>query len=737
MVRPSAARAPWPTATLLFWGVVALLLVVPVQMGLAYLHAGGFIWRGLLASLGLVGLLVALSALAPRARLAWGTVVGILVIALFFLRMLFFGLTRFSGRAFDAGFFLSLQGESVDVAWNQYFYLFALFGLGALVLLAGFIFAARWLRTPRPLAAGILALLSLAAIAAGYRTTPVWQLASAVQHWYAPKVLTLPPSRLAMWKQSPLININLVPKQALHATAASPPKNLILLYIESGGVAMAPARQYPGLMRNMQRLIAEHGYVPHIHASSYVTIEGLVNTQCGTLFPFAQGSDSMAGFDHMLDEMPCLGDVLAAAGYRQSYLGGSGKSFAGKGRFLELHGYDKVMGIRDWAKQGLYQRPDTWGLSDADLFKQSFAELKRLKASGHPWNLTLLTIGSHLPGFFYKECTPYGDGSKRFLNAVHCSDELIGRWVAKLKADGWLDNAILVITGDHQIFPNPLMKQLFGDEAVADHRLPFVVIGHDLPQPKQHDGAGFDIAPTLLDLLGVRSNARFALGRSLLRDDRSLPYYPSRYIDILGEQRYGAGDDFHCDPGNTTRIPGAQPPSRCERAELDTILEGQAAAYSAPPPQMRCNAAEPLLVRVPTAAGAPLEVRLTGSEQAGRFTWSERHVTPEKPGLYLLTLDAQGKLLDRQYAPPDAIAKTFAEQPEFAGAALLLVWRPGDGKPPVALPGWVRALGAGDGGGAWLFALPGTAAPALVEHVPRGQTLSLPPQRCRDLLAGP
>ncbi|MDN5924352.1 MAG: sulfatase-like hydrolase/transferase, partial [Xanthomonadales bacterium] len=400
-----------------------------------------------------------------------------------------------------------------------------------------------------------------------------------------------------------------------------------------------------------------------------------------------------------------------------------------------MHGYDKVMGIQQWATLGLYQRPGTWGLSDVDLFQQSFAELKRLKASGQPWNLTLLTIGSHLPGFFYKECSRYGDGSKRFLNAVHCSDELIGRWVAKLKADGWLDdNTILVITGDHQIFPSPLMKRLFGDAAVANHRLPFIVIGKNLPQPVLHDGAGYDIAPTVLDLLGVNSNARFALGRSLLRDDRTLDYYPSRYIDMLGEQRYSASNDFHCDPTNTTRIPGAQPPSHCERIELDTILAAQAAAYSAPLPQMRCSSREPLNVRVPRNADAGLEIQISGSEQAGRFTWNERHVAADKPGLYLLTLDAHGVLLDRRYAPPDKIAKAFASEPHWSGAVLVVAWRPDPAKPADPLPDWLHALGVDDHGGAWLYALHGNAPPVLLQHVAVQLTLAVSASTCSQLI---
>lgn len=733
-----ATKSPNRRYAALLWVGITVLFVLPAQFGLYWLNGNAPNLQGLLAGIGIVGLLIASSALARPARLTWGLLAGFVVLALFFVRMLFFGLVNFSGKGFGPDFFISLQLESVRVAWDQYFYLFVMFGVGAALLLTGFMLVARRLWTPRPGLAIGTAIVSVLLIASGYSATPVWQLASAANDWYAPKKLqALPPARHAMWEKSLLLNVNLVAKQVLRAQAANPPKNLILLYIESGGVAMAPASQYPGLMPNMKRLIADQSLVKHIHASSYVTIEGLVNTECGTLFPFAHENDSMAGFDHMMDQMPCLGDVLAAAGYQQSYLGGSGKSFAGKGRFLETHGYNKVMGLHDWAKLDIHQRPDTWGVSDVDLFKQSFLELKRLKASGQPFNLTMLTIGSHLPGFFYKECTRYGDGSKRFLNAVHCSDELIGRWVKKLRADGWLDsNTILAITGDHQLFPNPLMKSLFGATAVEDHRLPFIVIGKDLPKPALQDGAGYDIAPTLLDLLGIKTNARFALGRSLMRNDRQLDYYPSRFLDMLGESTYIAKRDFDCSKNNNTRVPGAQPLSVCERKELDALLQAQAQAYSAPLTRLRCDGINPLQMDVPVSADAPMRLIISGDEQAGRFTWQQRHREPSQPGLYLLTLDGHGKLLERKFAPPEDVVKTFATQPPMPQAnALLVAWRPGE--KPVVLPAWLHHMGVTDGGGGWLFVRSAAGNAVLEQQVPLGTTLTVDRQQCKSLLAAP
>lgn len=717
--------------TFFFWLAVLLILALPVRCGLAYLQDGAFSWRGPLADAGTMGLLAASSWLMSRSRSLWIWAASLLLLLMFLLHMVFFGVARFSGRGFDSGFFLSLQADSIGVAWHQYRYLFVLFGLGALALGTILAVCAKRMRVPTGSVALLLALVSSGALAISYQSTPEWLLASGIRAWYAPVELKLPAARLAAWRKSPLVNLNLVSKQSVEALAATPPKNLIMLYVESGGVALAPADQYPGLMPNMKRLVAQYGLVPHIHASSYVTIEGLVNTQCGTLLPFGHGHDETSVFGNKVETMPCLADVLAKAGYRQTFLEGTERQFAGTGSFLKLHGYDKVIGIEDWSRMGLHPRPDTWGLSDVDLFKQSLVELERLKASGHPFNLTLFTIGSHVPGFMYRECKPYGDGSRQFLNAVHCTDQLVQQWIGQLRSGGWLnDNTLLVITGDHQIFPNPHMKQLFGGAAVADHRLPLIVIGKHA-KPELKDGAGYDIAPTVLDLLGVKTNARFALGRSLMRNDRTLPYYATRYGDMLGETRYTPYASHDCGVETGRRFPGMQTLNSCEREELRTVLQEMAAAYSSKPAQLRCNAAVPLRVMVPSNPHKELQLQMTDVNLAERFHPHGFSIEPNRPGLYLLQLDAYGSVVDQRFASPETAAQWPAASVS-THSAMVIVWRP-DGS-GASLPKWLTQWGMTGQGGVWVYRLDAKSGAQLLEHVSPDHALTLSAHACESLL---
>ncbi len=737
MTEPRRHHRHWHTSAL--WLIVALALFLPVQAGLWWLHGDLFSWANVAASTGIVCLFLASSWLLHHAPRLWAGLAALAVIVLIFLRLLFAGIVHFSGRGFDANLFINFNPEAMQVAWDQYRAWFLVFGLAIIAVVALFAWLGRRLWAPRASLAAGLGILGIILLASGHPASPGWQLYAAAHEWMTPKSIALASGRLDVWQKSPLVHVDLVSKQNLWARPGQPPKNLILLYIESGGLGFVDNPRQPGLMPTMHRLIEEHGFLPYIQASSYITVEGLTNSMCGTLLPFQHGSDTMAGFDNMVDQMPCLGDILHAAGYQQSYLGGSGKKFAGKGRFLAIHGYDKVMGLGDWRELGLDQRPGSWGLSDVDLFQQSLEELARLRASGKPFNLTMLTIGTHIPGFAYEECTPYDNGNDSFLNAVHCTDQLIGRWLDELRQRGWLDaNTIVAITGDHNFFPNPRMRHLFGDKATDQRRLPFVVIGKNLPQPVQQHGSGVDIAPTLLDLLGVTTNARFALGRSLLRDKHRLDYFPSRYIDTWNDQQWNFDDPFDCNPANHARIPGKQPLSRCERKELATILRKQARLLSAPPVQMNCAAIEPIAIHLPASNDGKLAVMVSGSPQAERFTWQQRHIEADRKGLFFMALDGKGRLLRREYAPVDQLDKKFADKPDLGNSALLLiVWLPGDDTSDKAahLPGWLVKAGASDRPGAWLFGVKNQTL-ALVTASKAGD-LQVTSTQCRSLLAPP
>ena len=647
----------------LAWLFVAVLLWLPVDLALEALDLERMRRRNLIASLGLVFLLFALAGLG-RARRYWGLLLVGLVCALT-VRMTYYGLIHFSGAGFTDEFFIHLEWQSFLVAFKEYAALMALAGLALVIVFLGGFFLRRRMLQLTPGQSAVMIVAGLVLLIPTRHVSPEWQLLRGWQAWNQPLVIDVDPRMKAAFQDLGLVETNLVPKNRLLARAPERPRNLILLYLESVGVNLAGRKDWPGLMPNFERLLQEHAWMDSIWTSSYITIEGITNTQCGTLFPFGRGSDSLAEGDGLAEQLPCLGDVLAAAGYHQVYMGGAGMGFAGKGHFLAAHGYDELLGLEYWREQGLRQRPGKWGLSDTELFDQSIEQIRRLQDKEQPFNLTLLTIGTHLPGYLYRECDAYPGGEARFLDALHCADQLLGRWLQRLEDENLLEDTLLVITADHHVFPNPDMRSLFGDD-VLDRRLPLIVIGEDVPAPVKSDGAGYDLAPTVLDLLGIEHNARFVLGRSLLRQSTRPDYFVKRYADIhAGSVARPEASD--CSEAQQDSI---HPPlNACERDQLMGLLSATLAVMSQMPDQVVCElAAYGNFASLPLDSEGAFHVEVGGQVQSHRFIFQGRPVDPGRRGVYALALDAEGSVIQRRFAPllePErALPKRLLDAPD-------------------------------------------------------------------------
>jgi len=671
--RPGEGNITW---TLALWAVLTALLALPVWLSQEHLLEPPPPWSILLGATGISAIVAALYGLL-RQSWAWWSLVALILLASW-LRGMHYGLVDFSGAGFTREVFIHAEWQSLVLVWEEYGRSLRKVLILLLLVSATLLAIRRTAVDSRRTFSAALLLSGVAAVGLAHRGLPEADLLRAWQQWNQPLVRTVDPAAIERLEATGLLTTTLPMKQQLSATLPPRPKNLVLLYLESVGVNLSEQPRWPGLMPNFHALKAEHGWVDHLWASSYITIEGLTNSMCGTLFPYVRGNDAMAEGGGLAENLACLGDILALAGYQQTYLGGAGMSFAGKGDFLTSHGYDSIRGLDYWREQGLDQRPGTWGLSDADLFDQSIETLRALQAAGEPFNMTLLTIGTHLPGYRYRECEAYAPAEDRFLQALHCTDQLLGQWVDRLKTEGLLEDTLLVITADHHVFPSPDMRALFGD-SVLDRRLPLIVVGDDLPAPAQAVGAGYDLAPTVLDLLGVQHDGAFALGRSLLRPAERPDYFVTRYLDVLDDQPSRNTEDA-CVAGETGLPP--LPLRRCDKGKLMDALSGIVAGLSAGERPVSCNPEVTSRVTLPVAANEPLELLFNERSEADRFIYQGRRSDPRKDGLFLLAFSEKGQLLTRRYFPANALATVKLDSVQKEMDRLVAVWRP-----PVGYPG--------------------------------------------------
>jgi phosphoglycerol transferase MdoB-like AlkP superfamily enzyme len=312
--------------------------------------------------------------------------------------------------------------------------------------------------------------------------------------------------------------------------AARPGRNLVFVYLESVERTYTDARRFPGLTPNIDRLRRQgldfSGFATFPGVT--YTIAGLFSSQCGAPFlinslfgddfgklGFVPNNDNTtAGSFH--PELACLGDVLHAAGYDQTFLSGVALSFANKDDFFRLHGFNRALG-----KPQIEARHDGklvsegWGLHDSDLFDETLDQYRRGQASGKPFSVMMSTVDTHPPrGYLLPGCDPYVAIRNDMLDAVHCSDQLLGRFIDKLSREpGWKDTLVVVMS-DHVSMRN-VASALYPPD---DQRQPLLFVLNagqgDRPVRMYH----MDIAPTVLALLGVHSNVRFMAGA-----DRSGP----------------------------------------------------------------------------------------------------------------------------------------------------------------------------------------------------------------------
>jgi hypothetical protein len=299
---------------------------------------------------------------------------------------------------------------------------------------------------------------------------------------------------------------------------AAPGKNVVWIYMESLERIYWDPEVFPGLTPNLDRLRKQgldfSGF--ETFAGANYTMAGLFASQCGVpLFTSAfAGLDTVAGnttdASTFHPKIACFGDVLHKAGYSQVYMGGAPIVFSNKGLFFRLHGYDEALGLQELEAEAGGRLPESgWGVYDNVLFKLALARYQKLAAARKPFNLTLLTLDTHPPdGRPSPGCPRYAASSNRMLQAVHCTDYLLGNFIDALSKQPDWKNTVVVIMSDHLMMRNDA-ESLFPKNYHRQPALLIVNAGEGVRRARMYH---MDISPTVLDAMGVRTNATFIAG---------------------------------------------------------------------------------------------------------------------------------------------------------------------------------------------------------------------------------
>jgi len=535
------------------------------------------------STLGLAMLLWGLVNLVHRGNIRLAGLIGaVLLILALFSRFILGFLYDFSGSGFSSDVFSHMNPAALKIAALEYDNQLAVMSL--LFLLVAY-FVIRLTRRQAPLSTLYsIAILPIAAglVYYGADGSPEMQLAQAYQHFSRGSEAEDTRSRALVREQSRELLKTIRPadglpidKPRLQATLPEKPLNLILIYLESFNETMSDNKLYPGLTPRIAELKERYHSFDQIHSSSYVTIEGIANSQCGTLMNMEYANSSLVTQKGRLSDLPCLADILHTAGYQQSFYGGAELIFAGKGAFLREHGYDEVNGWEHWDDLG-YERFGDWGLSDSTLFDEAYDAILQKHQKQQPFNVTLLTLGMHVPGFVYDDCPIYSEKEHElFLNATHCTDYLLGKFIDKLEKSGVLKDTVLLAQADHGIFLRPDIMKLFGKTVVDTRLLTLLAVPEtaeieDSKLGLHREGSNLDMVATLLDLLKIEHNSDFIFSQSHFNPQAENPYYLTRRQDFSNFKRI-RNDRFKCDDPERSG-PLALPLDHCDKNRaMETI----------------------------------------------------------------------------------------------------------------------------------------------------------------------
>ncbi len=560
----------------------------------------------------------------------------LLLVVIFVIRLTWFLVVDFSGEGFTDNFYAHINVQALHVAFREYSgkLLLALMLLTLTSVAIVLLQPKSSVKSRSAFATITVALLLFYFIP--YVSIEQQLLYNYLQFQDAIKPGKLSPADVIDLEQSGLVKLGGNEKSEIIATPGATKKNLILMYLESFHLAFTDDGPLPDLTPNINRLKREYGHHSNWLSSADQTMEAIISTQCGALISSPQGSNTFANTHSILPRLACLPDVLHEAGYYQVFFGGFDKHFSGKNLFFTEHGYDEVTGWEDWQQRGFANRDGYWGLSDEDLFEQATERIRAMVSTSteQPFNLTLLTLSTHPPGFSASSCTPYATNpnGSRLLEAIHCTDQLVGRFVRQMQSGQLLENTTLVIIGDHDIFNLPEVREHFPNLDV-DPRLLNIIIDPDLlfSYPEQVNVA-YDLAPTLLDILQVDHNTQFTWGISVFARRN---YHVSRRFRGPDTNKL----DFHVTANRECRQqqgPLTIPLDDCEHNRLLSLSDKYLYGFydeEVIQPGL-CNAEQDVQVEVGTQL-EPVSIRFMGAELANSFAHKGRPLVPTSPGFYL------------------------------------------------------------------------------------------------------
>lgn len=325
--------------------------------------------------------------------------------------------------------------------------------------------------------------------------------------------------REPVWKVSTESPDGLPSMEHLRARAAG--RNVVLIVLESVGARyLAPYGADSDPMPTLTKLSRESLLFENAYAVYPESIKGLVALQYA-VHPAIDTSPEQ----YRRTPTDALATVLARAGYRTGLFHSGRFEYLGMRSVIAGAGYHEMVDAADISGT----RESSFGVEETATVRRalSWVDGTRRDDASAPFFLTYMPVAGHHP-YDAPGQGPFAADELigAYRNAIHFADRAIGELIAGLRARGVWRNTLCVVVGDHgQAFGQhpgnfghtfylyeenvqvPLLMAIPG-ELTATLRVPGVT-------------SQVDVAPTILDLLGLRAPSGYE-GTSALGNDRRM-----------------------------------------------------------------------------------------------------------------------------------------------------------------------------------------------------------------------
>ncbi len=350
-------------------------------------------------------------------------------------------------------------------------------------------------------------------------------------------------------------------------------KNMIFIHAESiQGFTLDTYINGEPLTPTINKLAKEGLYFTNFYAQESVgTTSDTEFTLATSLMPASSGTVAINYWDRDYTTMQKL---LKQMGYYVFSMHGNNGSYWNRLNVHKSYGYDKFYNA---STDFVVDESIGLGLSDKSMFRQAIPMIKEINNKNSKWMGEFLMLTNHTPftdiervsdykvdfkykkyneqtGMYDEVSAPFLEGRKlgSYFKSVHYADEAIEQFLSDLDKEGMLDNAVVVLYGDHDAkikeeeFEFYYNYDPFNDKTLSssdpgyipvdpfyyniNRKVPLIIWSKDGGyEPRQIDEVMgmYDVQPTVGNMMGFEN--KYALGHDIfsVKEGENVVIFPN------------------------------------------------------------------------------------------------------------------------------------------------------------------------------------------------------------------